>query len=632
MRCYNADPDHDIEKCEKESPIRCYHGSSKAQEGFAVLQELLNLQAKNVEIELIVHDKDASTMSAAKQVFPAVHEQLDIGHYRNKIKKNMETLSETYSELEYFTSRLHQQIGTAVKVAKGDIERCKQLVQSFRYHITNDHSKCDVEVCPYKNNSNHTSQVPRQYQWLDNELHKPALLALEGIIHEIQGDMEKLVDNPSTNAVESMHRIRMKYADKVSAWKVSYDMRGAMATLDKNESQLWKFNVLNMLELFPEKKVKEALEKRQQEKENKQKKAKSSKYKKQQHDSKVNKKIRTAGSSDGHSYKYCCSCMGKCDNRRCGCLKKALACHKDCACKGKCHNNITNSELREPIKKQIESTGNQVQSKVTLPKATVIAPDTIIPQLQAKFKELSGPIKVGDHELFSNYVCVLLDFETTGLNTDTSDIIEVAMLNLNTLEFYQSLCKPQDFVIAKMTRQIRGKGTENTTIAKLTGINPTWICSAQPTSTVLQSLFESVSSESKKILFIAHNKQFEEKFWTKEMGNQEGVTFGEFSRLVARYKQVQSGTELWNMNILYESAFGKDKKIEHAHRAGGDVFAMFQLLLQCHNQCLNTIADEVSKLVESEVLFLNGNTKTPKKRKQETEDKNKKPTKRKRKY
>jgi len=555
-------PNHNESECERdECNSRNFHGASKSFEGQAAKRVFTRLKEAGYKVKVLIHDKDSSTSSHLHTIFPDSEESFDLGHYKKRITTMLDSLSEIYEDLAGFATKLAAHFKHAAANSTTS-EQFNSTLDSFIPHVTGNHEKCN-DKCKYKT-SNATQSVV-----LNESDHSEELVQLRTIIELIKKDSHKLLGAPSSNVVESVNRMRLKYCDKVRSWRASYAGRSAMSVLDKNEGSLiWLLQVFNDLNMPVESELQQSILHEHSKHNVSKQKQKSPLVKHKKYKSKQVKVFRGSASGKGERYKHNCKCTANtpCNSIRCGCVSSLLPCNESCGCfaSGKCANN---EQLRSRVTDKVKNKPEKVKkskSKVTdtVPSSTTNEFDSIIHSVE-KWSEIDT---VG-------YDILLLDTETTGLQPD-SDIVEIAFIDLINLQLHQYLIRPPGFISFDMS--IASKNAQ-----KKHKIQSSWVLLAKPEHEVINSIFQN---RSKPIIIIAHNVQFDKRFLTKSLNRCKVVPtihFIEFQHVLGKTSKLQS---------LESISSEKNLTFNNAHRAAGDCIQMLKIIINSMKKQADIIA------------------------------------------
>ena len=217
-------------KVPRNDPTFCETPSLMESQGLkALLPRLMTLE----NVIGYVHDNDAKSRKLITEAGWDVVEFLDVGHceksFERKInnfnRKNDKILSEIEDSLKKWLKVLIRHRGT--------IEEKEELWLNARNHFCGDHSKClhhgETEKWSQAEN-------PKARDLLDNFL-RSTLFIIQTCNSEY-----------TTQANESLHRLKLKYASKDVKWGFTWDARMMCAVLDRNEVG-WKLKLYERLGL-----------------------------------------------------------------------------------------------------------------------------------------------------------------------------------------------------------------------------------------------------------------------------------------------------------------------------------------------------------------------------------------------
>ena len=219
-------------KVPRNDPTFCETPSLMESQGLkALLPDLMKL----TQITGYIHDNDAKTRKIIRDAGWKIDEFLDVGHcqksFERKIinfnRKNGGILKEIEDSLKKW---LRVVVGH-----RGSLAEKRELWTNAAKHFCGDHSKCP----PHRECETWSlAENPKSVELLEIFLRRTLFI------------VETCAEDNTTQANESLHRLKLKYASKDVKWGFTWEARMMCAVLDRNEVG-WKLQLYNRLGLPP---------------------------------------------------------------------------------------------------------------------------------------------------------------------------------------------------------------------------------------------------------------------------------------------------------------------------------------------------------------------------------------------
>ena len=211
-----------------------YEGASNGMECEG-LRRIIPRWITNARVTSYVHDKDAKSRNVIAQLGWNVTEKLDTNHvmksFRRKFQKHQK-MSPT--RLRGIKSRLERFFQSLLRLDE-PIDVKTMLWENSVLHFSGDHSKCPMYG------------PSRRWADIDDRTNRDVLLRF---IEKTKPLLEKSDGSHGTQMCESLHAVKVHFADKIRCWKTSWAARICAAILDVNDPG-WMMSLYRKLGLPP---------------------------------------------------------------------------------------------------------------------------------------------------------------------------------------------------------------------------------------------------------------------------------------------------------------------------------------------------------------------------------------------
>ena len=213
------------------SQILCEESNLMEAKGLeAAVETLRNIP----EIVAYVHDNDAKARKIIRQAGWEIREFLDPGHCLKSFDRKLQNFEKKNDFiLKGIEGNLRHWVWILISIPYS-IEQKVQLWQNTVNHMCGDHSHC-------------LPHPPMAVVWDKATTPGPPLL-LKKFLDHTQFIIEKCCNGISTQANESFHRKKLKYATKDVRWGFTWEGRMMAAILSKNMPG-WKLQLYHSLGL-----------------------------------------------------------------------------------------------------------------------------------------------------------------------------------------------------------------------------------------------------------------------------------------------------------------------------------------------------------------------------------------------
>ena len=217
-------------KVARNDPTFCESPTLMESQGLrALLPELMQLRS----ITGYIHDNDAKTRKIIRDAGWEIMEFLDVGHCQKSFERKINNFNRRNCQiLKEIEDSLKRWLRVVVAHRGSREEKTSMWLNAFR-HYCGDHSKCyphgEAKVWSYAGD-------PDKVKLLEEFLLKTVFI------------VETCVEDYTTQANESLHRLKLKYACKDVKWGFTYEARMMCAVLDRNEIG-WKLKLYDRLGL-----------------------------------------------------------------------------------------------------------------------------------------------------------------------------------------------------------------------------------------------------------------------------------------------------------------------------------------------------------------------------------------------
>lgn len=213
------------------SQILCEESNMMEAKGLEVAVERLR---NDPNIVAYVHDNDAKARRIIGQAGWEIFEYLDPGHCLKSFERKLQNFERKNNGiLRGIEGTLKHWVWILISTAL-PVEQKVQLWQNTVHHMCGDHSRC-------------LPHAPMGVVW-DNAATPGAPLALKKFLDRTQFIIERCCNGISTQANESFHRKKLKYASKDIRWGFTWEARMMAAVLSKNMPG-WKLQLYRSLGL-----------------------------------------------------------------------------------------------------------------------------------------------------------------------------------------------------------------------------------------------------------------------------------------------------------------------------------------------------------------------------------------------
>jgi len=228
-----------------------YNKTSKSMEGDMIEELFHQAKEQGFEISGCLLDGDASTHKALNDIFP----QAEIVHCSNHSSKSF------YSQIhQIYEARCsckgckRMTLGLLTKIqktfqnlicnSKTNHSYFKKHIKNFPYHYSQDHSKCELHPLTINNSPYYSSlyfNCPVQFKLFQDYVEKVASQS-DSYLSSL-GDV-------TTNQAEGLHGLAIHYRDKTIALQsIHYKFKTDMAFIHRNVGPIWKFFFLDAMGL-----------------------------------------------------------------------------------------------------------------------------------------------------------------------------------------------------------------------------------------------------------------------------------------------------------------------------------------------------------------------------------------------
>lgn len=218
-------------KIEKTSPNFCEHSNLMESHGLRMAVEKLK---DFPQIVGYVHDNDGKARKVIEQSGWGIKEYLDPGHALNCFEKKLKKFNKLHPQLlRGIEGSLRKWIRALLKF-DGTTEEKMQLWENSVRHYMGDHTLCNHE--------------DREFAVWDKAADPEAINLLKSFLESTKFILEYCKTEFDTQANESLHKLKLKYATKDVKWGDSWKARMMCAVLDRNCAH-WKLLLYERLGL-----------------------------------------------------------------------------------------------------------------------------------------------------------------------------------------------------------------------------------------------------------------------------------------------------------------------------------------------------------------------------------------------
>lgn len=230
--------DNAKQKGQTPKPHDCrmnWQGSSKAMESDMVIEMVTKKQQEGIEIETIVGDDDATTITRLqKAVKTQIKKRSDSNHVRKNISASLYALRGKYQILTVRVIKyLMKCVNYLLAQNRDNPEGIRRGFEGLCGHVFGDHKACDTSWCSHKENPEKKFQsLPYGRPLKDTNLQK----ALIDIFSKYRDQSERLSQLSSTQINESFNKTVASKAPKTHFFSgsASLNQRVAAGVAQKN--------------------------------------------------------------------------------------------------------------------------------------------------------------------------------------------------------------------------------------------------------------------------------------------------------------------------------------------------------------------------------------------------------------